>query len=370
MDSDMNSLQSRRQFLATSTAASLGLLSAGNFSSPNLFAQETKPKADETLGFFFVSDTHYLAQADAPTKLDEFSQATNARLVDTLNRLAGTEIPAAAGGGSVLTPRGVIHGGDVIDSGDKNGAVYAPRWPTEWAGFADDFGLNGGDGRLKYPVYEVHGNHDSPRGDGLVVKNIMDRNKKRAGLKNVSENSLHYSWDWGPLHMVNLGISVGPAASALKTRRYNPLDSLPFLIDDLAKNVGESGRPVVLVHHLDVARYSAPPADPAQELSREWDSTDVGGYYAALQKYNIIAILYGHTHARNIFKWNGTPKKADMGLTLFNVDNSGHFGSKTQSLFYFEYSPKELTVREYTTADRWETGSWTPQTWTSPVAKA
>jgi predicted phosphodiesterase len=360
----MNPLHSRRQFLATSGAASLSLLGANR-----LFGEEAKPNADDRVGFFFVSDTHYLAQADAPSKLDEFSQTTNGRLVDTLNRLAGTEIPAAAGGGSVLTPRGVIHGGDVIDSGDKNGPAYASRLPTEWAGFVDDFGLNGGDGRLKYPVYEVHGNHDSPRGDGMAVKNIMARNKKRAGLKNVSENSLHYSWDWGPLHMVNLGISVGPAVSTMVARRYNPLASLPFLIDDLAKNVGESGRPVVLVHHLDVARYSAPPADPEKEITREWDSTDVGSYYAALQKYNIIAILYGHTHVRNIMKWNGTPQKAEQGFTLCNVDNSGHFGSKTQSLFYFEYSPRELTIREYTTADRWETGSWTPQIWSSVVAK-
>jgi len=360
----MNTMQSRRDFLASSAVTSLGLLSAGK-----LFAEEHKPMASEKLGFFFVSDTHYLAPADAPDKLDDISRETNSRLVETLNRLAGTEIPAAAGGGKVITPRGVIHGGDLIDSGDKSGPAHAPRWPTEWAGFVEDFGLNGGDGRLKYPVYEVHGNHDSPRGDGLVVKNIMARNKKRAGLKNVSENSLHYSWDWGPLHLVNLGISVGPAATAMKTRRYNPLDSLPFLIDDLEKNVGTSGRPVVLVHHLDVARYSAPPADPAQEMSREWDSRDVGGYHSSLQKYNIIAILYGHTHVRNIMKWNGTPQKAEQGYTLFNVDNSGHFGSKTQSLFYFEYSPQELTVREYTTADRWETGTWTGQTWTSAVAK-
>lgn len=358
----MNTLPSRRDFLATSVS-SLGLLSAGK-----LFAEEAKPKSDDRVGFFFCSDTHYLSQADAPTKLDEVSQTTNARLVDTLNKLAGTEIPKEAGGGSVLAPRGVIHGGDVIDSGDKNGGVFPTRWTTEWNGFVDDFGLNGGDGRLKYPVYEIHGNHDSPRGDGLVVKNITARNKKRAGLRNVSDNGLHYSWDWGPVHLVNLGISVGPAASEMKTRRYNPLDSLAFLIGDLAKNVGDSGRPVVLVHHLDVARYSAEP-EPDKASSREWNFHDVGGYYAALEKYNIIAILYGHTHARNIMKWNGTPKKTDRGLSLFNVDNSGHFGSKTQSLFYFEYSPAQLTVREYTTADRWETGNWTPLNWTSPVTK-
>ncbi len=108
---------------------------------------------------------------------------------------------------------------------------------------------------------------------------------------------------------------------------------------------------------------------PAQEMSREWDSRDVGGYHSPCKSTISSRFLYGHTHVRNIMKWNGTPQKAEQGYTLFNVDNSGHFGSKTQSLFYFEYSPQELTVREYTTADRWETGTWTGQTWTSAVAK-
>ena len=65
--------------------------------------------------------------------------------------------------------------------GDRNTADYLKMQQTEWASYLTDFGLDGKDGRLKYPVYEIHGNHDSPQGDGLVVKKITERNKKRPG---------------------------------------------------------------------------------------------------------------------------------------------------------------------------------------------
>ena len=84
-------------------------------------------------------------------------------LIDTLNALPNTEIPAEAGGGRVGTIQGVIHAGDIIDTGDKRGVIQSKMQQREWEGFNKDFGLNGTEGRLKYPVYEVHGNHDSPR---------------------------------------------------------------------------------------------------------------------------------------------------------------------------------------------------------------
>ena len=100
---------------------------------------------------------------------------------------------------------------------------------TEWAAFTDAYGLTGKDGKLKVPVYEVHGNHDSPRGDGLAVKKIAERNKARPGVTNVSKNGVHYSWDWGGLHFVCLGIVVGQVADLARKRRYDPLGSLEFL---------------------------------------------------------------------------------------------------------------------------------------------
>ena len=55
------------------------------------------------------------------------------------------------------------------------------------------------------------------------------------------------------------------------------------------------------------------------------------------------------------------------GVAVFNVDNGAHFNSQTQAFFYVEISGKQVLVREYQTEDAWETGKWTPQTWTAPV---
>jgi len=334
--------------------------------APKLLADS--PGKAEVVSFFLVGDTHFLAQKDAPAKLDERSSGVTSRLVDTLNRLPGTPIPAEAGGGAVLQPRGLIHAGDCIDTGDKSDTRMQQ---TEWAAFIDSFGLNGRDGRLKMPIYEVHGNHDSPRGDGLVVQGITRRNKDRPNLAGASAGGPHYSWDWGPVHCVNLGIVVGRASEPGRKRRYNPMGSLDFLISDLRDKVGSSGRPVVITHHVDMLRYALPlPVEDKKAMGMEWDPADVRAFHQALKGYNIAAVLYGHTHARNVFRWDGSNKSAGQGIPVFNVDNSSHFAGTQQAFFYFELHPGKLIVREYQTKDQWQTGSWTPQVWSLPVPVA
>ena len=356
-DQTMSNSLTRRQFAAASAAGALGLR-----------GQAAPREADEPVAFFLVGDTHFFADKDDTAKLDPRSAAITARLVDLFNTLPGTEIPAAAGGGKVLAPRGVIHAGDCIDTGDK---ANAKMQETEWAAFADAYGLTGKDGRLKVPVYEVHGNHDSPRGDGLAVKKIASRNKNRPGLVNVSANGLHYSWDWGGVHFVNLGIVVGEVGGVSRKRRYGPLGSLDFLVTDLKEKVSDSGRPVVITHHVDMLRYAKPlPVEDKAAQGMEWDPADVKGYHDALKGYAVAAILYGHTHARNVYRWDGTNKAAKEGIPAFNVDNGSHYAGKQQAFFYFEIRKSGLLVREYATADAWATGFWTPQTWTAPIPAA
>ncbi len=349
-------LLSRREFVATAAAA---------VSLPCTLRAEKPQPRDEPVAFFLVGDTHFLADKENPTKLNKRSATVTARLVDWLNKLPGTAIPREAGGGTVLAPRGVIHAGDCIDTGDK---ANVKMQETEWAAFTDAYGLTGKDGRLKVPVYEVHGNHDSPRGDGLVVKKIIARNKTRPGVTRTSQNGVHYSWDWGGVHFVNLGIVVGQVASVTRKRRYGPLGSLDFLVRDLKEKVGTSGKPVVLTHHVDMLRYAKPlPIEEKKAEGMEWDPADVKGFHDALKGYNIAAILYGHTHARNVFRWDGSAKPSKTGIPTFNVDNSSHFGGSQQAFFYFEIHPDRLIVREYQTNNAWETGTWTPQTWTAPI---
>ncbi len=354
MGSALSPTLDRRQLLQATGIGVAGLAGASR-----LLADQSAP----TLSFFIVSDTHFLAQKENPAELDEASQTTNARLIDTLNRLPGTAITESAGGGVVQPPRGVLHAGDLIDTGDKQGKVQEAMQRTEWEAFQREFGLNGGDGRLKYPVYEVHGNHDGPRGRTIAVEGIKTRNQQRKSV-NVSADGLHYSWDWGPLHCVNLGIVVGQQKAGEQPRRYDPHQSLDFLIADLQKHVGDSGRPVMLTHHIDILRYSvACQADDPLNAGREWHPCDVAAYYRALQPYRVAAIFYGHTHRREHVSWNGAAKPAMQGLPLFNVDNSSHFHSEQQAFFYCELTPRELIVREYATSDRWQSGAWSSLVW-------
>jgi cytolysin (calcineurin-like family phosphatase) len=320
---------------------------------------------DEPVAFFLIGDTHLVVDKKDPDKLDERSAMLTRGLVDTLNKLAGTEIPKAAGGGTVLRPRGVIHAGDCIETGD---AAKVKMQQTEWNAFTAEFGLTGKDGRLKLPIYEVHGNHDGTRDKGIPITQIIERNKTRPLVNNLSKNGLHYSWDWGNVHFVNLGIVVGQADAVKRKRRYDPLGSLEFLVADLKDKVGDSGRPVVLTHHVDMLRYAQSlPVEDKKAEGMEWDPADVKAFHEALNGYNVAAILYGHTHGRNVFRWDGSAKAAKTGIPVFNVTKSSHFSSMTQGFFYIEIRGDTVTAREFQTRDGWQTGAWTPQVWTVSV---
>jgi predicted phosphodiesterase len=348
----------RREFVAAAAATGL--------TAPWYLRGDTLKPKDEPVAFFLVGDTHFLANKEDAAKLEDRSAFVTSHLIDHLNTLPGTEIPENAGGGTVCVPRGVIHAGDCIDTGDK---ANVKMQETEWAAFADAFGLTGKDGKLKVPVCEVHGNHDSPHGDGLAIKKIIARNKARPGVVNASKNGVHYSWDWGGVHFINLGIVVGQVTDVNRKRRYAPLESLDFLVADLQENVGTSGKPVVITHHVDMLRYAQPlPVEDNKALGMEWDPADVRGFHDALKGYTIAAILYGHTHARNVFRWDGSNKPARDGIPTFNVEKSSHFAARQQGLFYFEIHKDDLIVREYRTTDAWETGAWSAQTWTAPIS--
>jgi len=310
--------------------------------------------------FFLVSDTHYLANKETPAQMNASSAEICGRLVDTLNRLPGSPLPEALGGGKVLSPLGVIHGGDLIDSGDKTGKVIEEMQRTEFAAYERDYGLSGGDGRLKYPIYEVHGNHDSPRSNGHAIDRLKDRNKNRKGLTSISENALHFSWNMGPLHFINLGITVGPGEGSTARRRYNPAESLEFLKADLKRNAADGNRPVVVTHHVDTQRYVTMKADVK---GVEWDPEDVKLFGEALAPYNIAMVFYGHTHHRTMWKWEVQGEDSRQAIDVFNADNSSHFQDNNQAFLYVEAAGKDLIIRECITRDRWENFDWTPQVW-------
>jgi hypothetical protein len=239
--------------------------------------------------FFVASDTHYGATVTAA--------AANARTIEAMNGLPGKRFPKPVGPEIVGAPRGVVVLGDLVDDGN------APDAGEFWAVFAADYGA-AGEGRLAFPVYEGAGNHDGDPGRP-VREGIKRRNPGRPGLRSISSDGLHYSWDWGRFHCIQLNLFPGSAGDDIPNpwgRLFEgdwrkPGHSLEFLIKDLAESVGSSGRPVILFQHYGWDEWSR----------GWWSDREREAYGAAIRGYQIAAVFWGHSHAVQRIDWNGIP---------------------------------------------------------------
>jgi hypothetical protein len=259
--------------------------------------------------FFIGSDLHY-GYADSVTVSSNIAQAA----LDRMNALPGEPYPDAAGGGTVGTPRGVLLIGDLTDTGAL----------PDWMAFTNDFGLNG-ERRLGFPVYEAFGNHDL---NWPVLYGVRARTPSRTGVSNISTNGYHYSWDWDSLHLVCLNLFPGD----FRDDSFDPYGSLTFLADDLARNVGSSGRPVIIYHHFGFDYFS---------LSW-WSDRQRTNYFEAIKNYNVIAIFAGHYHFVDYVPW--------CGLATFN---DGTMGKSLGNFLVAHLAGTKLTVVERTADGAW-----------------
>lgn len=238
--------------------------------------------------FLSTSDSHY---RETDHRLGHHNHLNRATVLE-MNRVTELSWPEKLGGERIAQPRGVLMPGDLIDDGDhaRDGRRLSEE---QFKLFEADFGLDGTDGLLKFPVFEGWGNHDGPpigkEKHGFSTRaQIKRRNLVRMEKKlisNVSANGLHYSWDWDDVHFVQLNFY--PADKQNEKVRYSPVwhdpeGSLEFLKEDLAKNVGTSGRPVVLMAHCGF--------DTDWWIAEDWAAA-----YAAAKPYNVILYVYGHT---------------------------------------------------------------------------
>jgi len=213
-----------------------------------------------------------------------------------MNSLPGQLYPEDKGvKGKVHTPRGVVITGDIVDDGSSSDIEKI------WQEYSEDYGLNG-EKLLAFPIYEGFGESDGPS-SALVRTNLKRRNRLRPDLRSISADGLHYSWDWGQVHFVQLNLypgSVGEEYLNIWRRRVSgdaryPKHSLEFLIDDLRRNVGNSGRPVILFQHYGFDSWS----------EAFWTERERNAFLQAIQPYNIIAIFWGHSEVPQGFSWNG-----------------------------------------------------------------
>lgn len=237
--------------------------------------------ASKPFSFYVFSDTHCLDSLNRNEVLDS--------MILDANTLYTQDFPDTLGHLKKQNSKGLLICGDLTDNAK----------PTQWAQFTNLFGLNG-DKRLKMPVYENYGNHDGDTA-GIVRLGIKERNKTRKGLTNVSDNGMHYSWDWSDYHFVSLGSY--PSAkwdSACEWCHYfkntfrEPQNSLGFLKEDLKRHAKKNTN-VVMYFHYGWDSFS----------KLWWTEKEQKEFWDVIKEYNVAAIFTGHNHGTGYLKWNG-----------------------------------------------------------------
>lgn len=215
-----------------------------------------KRRGGTDVTFAVVSDTHF-GFGDIATQ--------NLRLTAKLDGIEKATWPAALadlGGSRVARPRGLLVTGDLTEWGKVD----------EWQPFVATFGLDGGDGALHIPVFEVIGNHDKVHGPW-----VEDQVRARHG------GGRHYAWDWDDLHLVALGEAPDD-------------EGLRFLEKDLGALDREI--PLVLFFHLAIL---------GPWSTGNWFGD--GDYKERLARLlvgrNVVAVFHGHHHATDHYEWHG-----------------------------------------------------------------
>jgi hypothetical protein len=205
--------------------------------------------ADEGgLTFFGWSDQHVAVNGDGQHLLPAIA---------AMNSLPGTEFPAEIGG-RVAEPAFVLGCGDITE------------WPTNAAKNTYDELLTR---RLKFPSYDLVGNHDEGgKSPSDTIKNWI---RARHG-------SLSYTFDRSGVHIVVLFSKYDDSLN-------NPVqpvsaEALAFLREDLAKLA--KGTPVVVALHLCF-----------DAITNRDELVD------ALGDANVVLVLGGHYHKAKVDRY-------------------------------------------------------------------
>ncbi len=205
--------------------------------------------AEVGLTFFGWSDQHVKTDGDVSHLLPA---------IDAMNALPGKDFPKAIGG-KVEKPAFVFGCGDVTE------------WPTHASVRGYEKIITQ---RLKFPCYDVMGNHDD---GGKVASDTMKKwiIKKHGGLS--------YTFDHGGVHFIGLFSEFDPNAKPNQPLTKKALDHLR---KELAKT--PPGTPIVVATHLCF-----------DAITNRDELVD------ALGDANVIAVLGGHYHKATVHHYRG-----------------------------------------------------------------
>lgn len=239
-----------------------------------------------------AEDVTFFVTADPQVNIPKWETAGTEHTIMVMNGLPGQPFPF---GGTVEEPRGVLILGDLVDDiGNRE----------NWARYKRFFHPLG-EAMLRFKAIEVIGNHDLDAkksgvgGFSYVQEEVIARNRTRPGTFSYDAQHYHYSWNWGPLHLVNLNVFPGdqPRPVYDNPAPWNdPQGALSFLARDLRTNVGDSGRPVIVMWHYGLRGWGR---------EKWWTVEDLTALRDVLKPYNIALILHGHEHAFAQYQWEG-----------------------------------------------------------------
>jgi cytolysin (calcineurin-like family phosphatase) len=214
--------------------------------------------------------------------------------------VVGGDMTDCGGGGSAPSPNynGYNHCSDY--NSDLNGAqlaafirvfdhghqlsppIYFTPMPFLW-------GLTNPDGSvpLKYDLFPGFGNHDLNFVDSAQVRDYVGQWKTGAKIGPTTilysdPGSQSYSWNWGGVHLVNVGVFAGSDSND-----YNfSIFALDWLKNDLSAYASD-GRPVIIFQHFGF--------DPQWGISW-YPKAGLQSLFDTIKNYNVVGIFTGHNH--------------------------------------------------------------------------
>ncbi len=194
---------------------------------------------------------------------------------------------------------------------DGGGQIVMPSEGTQLLQFSQRYQQGVGGDRIHFPVYAGLGNHDLDQ-DGpkdhvdwyrRELRDYVEVNyregvffKPPVPADSYDVDSDSYSWNWAPLHLVQLHRFGGDTGKGA-------VSGLPWLKRDLAEKAA-GGAPVVIFQHYGWDAFSTERWDPRNGRFDDhgdgaphwWSDDDRHALADALAGYNIVGIFHGHEH--------------------------------------------------------------------------
>lgn len=163
----------------------------------------------------------------------------------------------------------------------------------------------------------------------------------------LNMSDYHYSWDWNGVHFIQLNLLPGISTHGGSNELTPDLSQL-FLINDLYTKVGNTGKPVVLIHHYCLNPNLMVNSTPICEW---WPEGEKEAYWNIIAPFNVVAIITGHVHNPSGYKWiYEWPRPAGSmngpeAIPSFVVGSAAH-GRHTEIEITDSFLKAEITVED------------------------